>query len=116
MSVTAKHLSDALTIISREVAATEQLIRVAMTDITDSDDNFSRRVKNLEDDRSELIAERDRLNKQIGVLDAELTRMAETRAKGHDTINQLKDKLKTLSLNEATVKLAVLQLEVANTT
>lgn len=114
MSITAKHLHDALLIVQRDIARLENDIKLMLTDVTDNDENFQRRIDNLLGDRSAMVAERDAVNDQIAIIDKEIARMRTARETGHDSINAAKRQIKQLTLNATTINLALLQMEAAN--
>lgn len=112
--ITPKQLHDALQILSSDRKLLEARCQLSLTDITDSDDNFKRRVDNLTAQIADLTTERDQLNKTIDSLNGEVARMHAARAAGHDGLAEIRRALKKIEINERTIQLALLQLEISN--
>lgn len=114
MSASRKLLHDALLIIQRDLMLAENAVGLTMTDITDSDENFDRRLSNLAEQAGDLQAQIDKLCAARDVILIERSRMLTARRDGHDAVTALKRRIKELSLQEKTVQVALLQSEIDN--
>lgn len=110
-----KHLNDALFIIDREHATVKNSLAVSLTDITDSDDNFARRLANTVSQQDLLQAQVEKWLTAFDVLEADRMRMVTAREQGHAFLDAQRAAMKQLDINRKTIQLAILQVELAST-
>jgi hypothetical protein len=109
-----KLLHDALLGITREKTIAENAVKLAQSDISDSDENFHRRVGSLESQSAMIQGQIDKLVKTKANIDKEVDRMLDARTAGSGYIKSIRAKLKQYEIQEKTVQLAILQQELNN--
>jgi predicted nucleic acid-binding Zn-ribbon protein len=109
MTPSLKLLHDAMLIVTRDLARAENDLKLTLTDAKDSEENFNRRLANLEQQQDKIQSQQDVLQKNFEQLETERHRMIAARAEGGQMLRQ---KIAKLNLNKMTVQLAILQAEV----